>query len=445
MPSSDNRPLRVLHVVPMYGAELTNGSEYHARQLATRLVRRGIQVDVYTTRTAKLTSPFPLGLRWASDYPAGRVDDEGVRVTRFQTRPSLPRVVALTLSAAFLARWKLEERRYGVMLKGSENLIAYYERRARSRPALYDRLFQLCLGPWSRQLLRQAERVLSQYDLVQTGFVPFSLPVKIAALARRRRVPVVLLALFHPEDVYHHHRVFYDCFSSVDAILAQTAYSSALFRQLAPGANPVEVGPGVDSEAFLDPQVSGERFRARHGLGERRLVLFVGRKEHGKRYDLAVDAVDRLADDRVRLVMVGEDIDRKPLLSTRVLCLGRLPRAELIDAYDAADVLVAPSEHESFGMVFLEAWMRRKPVIGNAVSRPVAALISDGGDGFLCRDAEEISLRIRALLDDPGLARRLGESGHRKTMARHTWDAVTDRVAGLYENLVCRRRSAGGG
>ena len=423
----------------MYGAELTNGSEYHSRMLATRLVRRGLSVDVFTTCTARLTTPSPLALRWAADYPVGREDDEGVTITRFPARASLPPAVARMLSAAVLARWKMEARRHGTMLKGSAKLVAYHERCARTRPAVYDRLFQLCLGPWSPRLFEGVRQVLPQYDLVQTGFVPFSLPVRVAALARRQRIPVVLLALFHPEDAYHHHRVFYDCFSSVDAILSQTAYSTALFRRLAPGSNPVEGGPGVDSEAFLDPRVSGERFRARHGLADRRLVLFVGRKEHGKRYDLAVDAVDRLADDRIRLVLIGEDIDLKPVLSPRVVYLGRLPRAELIDAFDAADVLVAPSEHESFGMVFLEAWMRRKPVIGNAGCGPVAALLGEGEDGFLCRNSEEIALRIRSLLDDPALARRLGENGYRKTMAHHTWDAVADKVADLYGTLIERR------
>ena len=152
-----------------------------------------------------------------------------------------------------------------------------------------------------------------------------------------------------------------------------------------------------------------------------------------------MDAVDRLADDRIRLVLIGEDIDLKPVLSPRVVYLGRLPRAELIDAFDAADVLVAPSEHESFGMVFLEAWMRRKPVIGNAGCGPVAALLGEGEDGFLCRNSEEIALRIRSLLDDPALARRLGENGYRKTMAHHTWDAVADKVADLYGTLIERR------
>jgi glycosyltransferase involved in cell wall biosynthesis len=442
MPNSDSRPLRVLHVMPMYGAELSNGSEYYSRMLATRLVRRGVSVDVFTTCTARLTSPFPLAMRWAPDYPVGREEDEGVSVTRFHTRPSLPRLIARMLSTVILARWKMEDRRYGVMLKGSSNLIASYERRARSRPAIFDLLFRLSLGPWSRQLMSRVQQVLPKYDLVQAGFVPFSLPVQIAAQARRQRTPVVLLALFHPEDLCHHHRMFYDCFANADAILAQTAYSADLFRRLAPGSEPVEVGAGVDRESFLDAQVSGARFRARHGLGGQRLVLCVGRKEYGKRYDLAVKAVDGLADDQTQLVLIGEDIDRKPVHSPRVCYLGRLSRAELIDAYDAADVLVSPSEHESFGMVFLEAWMRRKPVIGNAGCGPVSALITEGEDGFLCRNAEEFARRIRLVLDDPALALRLGENGHRKAMMRYTWEAIAGKVADLYGTIVDRRRAS---
>jgi glycosyltransferase involved in cell wall biosynthesis len=184
--------------------------------------------------------------------------------------------------------------------------------------------------------------------------MPFALIWQVLTVAKAFRKPVVLLALFHPEDLYHHFRVYYRCFADAAAILAQTAYSAELFARLVPGARPVQVGPGVDDVVFSQPGISGHRFRAKHGLMGQKVVLYVGRKEPSKRYDLAVQAVDLLRNDDVKLVMIGADIDQQPIDSPRVLYLGSIAREDLLDAYDACDMFLLPSEHESFGMVFLE-------------------------------------------------------------------------------------------
>jgi glycosyltransferase involved in cell wall biosynthesis len=165
------------------------------------------------------------------------------------------------------------------------------------------------------------------------------------------------------------------------------------------------------------------------------MILYVGRKEHGKRYDLAVKAVGRLPGDSL-LVMVGRDIDGKKIESDRVRQLGLLPDDELAAAYEACDLFILPSLFESFGMVFLDAWLRGKPVIGNAACGAAASLISDGVDGFLCRDADEIASAARRLLEDPELAARLGDAGRAKTLADYTWDRVADRALDALQEIV---------
>jgi hypothetical protein len=164
-------------------------------------------------------------------------------------------------------------------------------------------------------------------------------------------------------------------------------------------------------------------------------MLYVGRKERSKRYDLAVDAVDMLPGDAV-LLMVGRDVDGKAIESERVVQLGWLSDEELAAAYEACDVFVLPSMFESFGMVYLDAWIRGKPVIGNKACGAAAALIDDGVDGFLCGDAREIASAARRLIDDPRLAARMGSRGQAKTLADYTWERVGDRALEALQGLV---------
>lgn len=428
--------MRALHIFPIFGPELTNGSEYHEYMLSKKLVELGVHVDVFTTCSQKFRPTSAFSLEWISDYDQDSVQVDGINICRFPTTFAIPATMGRVVSRLVFKRWQREEKQYGIMTKGSKNLEDYYHRRAISRPFVYDWLTLLGRGPHSVQLLASVFKSIRNYDVLLVGFMPFALICQITRIAKLFKKPVVILALFHPEDLSHHFKAFYRCFAKADAILAQTPYSVELFNRLFPGSKPLQVGPGVDDEAFNDTSVSGERFRAKYGLVGKKIILFVGRKEPSKRYDLAIEAIDLIDDERIRLVMIGGNVDGKPIFSPNVIYLERLSREDLLDAYDACDIFLLLSEYESFGMVFLEAWMRKKPVIGNRFCKPVASVIEDGEDGYLCASAEEIAERSAWLISNPALAKRLGEAGYKKVVERHTWDAIGRKVYDLYGQIV---------
>lgn len=424
--------MRILNVFPIYGAALHGGAEVYEYQLTQRLAGLGNTVEVLTTCTQRLRHTSAFTSRWARDVSPGAAHDGAVLVRRFAVSGSLPGPAGAAIGRAIFRRWAAED---GDPPDGDDAITAM-SRRALARPAVYDWLLTLARGPHSIGLVRALWQNAPQADVVLAGFVPFATLSYAARAAAAARRPLVLLPFFHPDDRYHHFRVFYRYFAQASAVLAQSPYSADLFRQLAPGANPVQVGVGIDPTELTARSISGARFRARHGLEGKRVVLFVGRKEAAKRYDLAVDAVTTLADERVVLVMIGQDVDGRPIGSAYTRYLGAVDRSELLDAYDACDVFVLPSGHESFGIVFLEAWMRGKPVLGNRHCRPVASVIDNGADGYLCGDASEFAARIRTLLDEPNHAAALGRAGRAKASGRYTWDAIAQRVHALCEGLV---------
>src|SRR5579875_401671 len=420
----------------MFGPDLVNGSERHEYLLSRKLVELGVLVDVLTTQTKNARQTSAFSSAWPRDYPERVEIIDGMRVERFPATFSLSPRIGHTVSRLMLRRWAREERRFGVMVKGSQNMFDYYYRRAIERPRIYDVMMVLARGPHCARLTARLARTIRRYDVLLVGFVPFALNWHVLAVARAWRKPVVLLALFHPDDLYHHFRSISWCFNRANAILAQTTYSMELFKRRFPASRPILAGVGVHLAEFDGGAQRGARFRKRYGLEGGKIVLFVGRKEYFKRYDLAIRAVDLVVDDRIRLVMIGRDVDRQPISSPRVTYLGEMPREDVIDAYHACDLLLLPSESESFGWVLLEAWACRKPVIGNRLCAPVAAVISDGQDGFLCTGADEMANRIARLIASPDLAQKLGQSGYEKTAAFYTWDAIGQRVRQLYTRLT---------
>ncbi|HQH27336.1 MAG TPA: glycosyltransferase, partial [Oligoflexia bacterium] len=95
----------------------------------------------------------------------------------------------------------------------------------------------------------------------------------------------------------------------------------------------------------------------------------------------------------------------------------------------SAQVLCLVSANESFGIAYLEAWNHRLPVIGvnNMTSR---CLIDDGINGILVPygDANQLAARISSLLENPTVARSLGEAGHRKLQQLFADDVAKRRI-----------------
>jgi glycosyltransferase involved in cell wall biosynthesis len=199
-----------------------------------------------------------------------------------------------------------------------------------------------------------------------------------------------------------------------------------LFPALSPRVRLVPLGPDED----LAPAPPREAARARLGVSGP-LALCVGAILNRRCAPELVRAVARLRTEYPSLVLdlAGEnrtepraDLDtlvRDQGLASRARLSGFVDEAGLADRYAAADVAVALSEYEGFGLPALEAVARgvplvaaRNPSLGEIFGE--AALLVDP------RDESAIADAIRRILGDGALAARLRHAG-RGLAARHSW------------------------
>ncbi len=110
-------------------------------------------------------------------------------------------------------------------------------------------------------------------------------------------------------------------------------------------------------------------------------------------------------------------------------------------ALQACDLLALPSVGEAFGIVFLEAWLAGKPVIG-ARTLAVSTVIDEYRDGLLAEpdDAGSLARQIAYLLDHPERRAAMGERGRAKVLANHTLPCITDRVEAIYQQVIDAHR-----
>jgi glycosyltransferase involved in cell wall biosynthesis len=387
--------------------------------------------------------------RYRFEWDGGEVSNARIVLERTWRPASDPRRLGIAVkSLGYTAGGRansihLDDDAVHVLRRDRKAWIAHLTDRALSRPWLFEALFFLLRAPLAPAMLWDLAAHIKKYDVILAQMTPYSTLNYAVAFGARGGVPVVLLPHFHSDDDFYHLRHYYHAFRRSAAVLAFSPSQKAFFESLGARAEVVG-GGGVDPAEFRSGDDSAGAFRQRLGLENTPLVLFVGRKAPSKRYDLLVQAVDFLnAHVACKLIMIGPDEDGQPIASANVVYLGRQERDVVVEAYRAADVFAMMSESESFGMVFLEAWMAGKPVIGNHACAAVADLIADGEDGFLCGDALECAEKIAQLILDPDLARRLGERGYDKAMREYTWDAIGDKVAAIYASVSAEARHDG--
>ncbi|HEY3272812.1 MAG TPA: glycosyltransferase family 1 protein [Methanocella sp.] len=178
---------------------------------------------------------------------------------------------------------------------------------------------------------------------------------------------------------------------------------------------------------------SGEKVRAALGIGDRFLLLYVGRLASGKRVDNLLRAMAMMKNERVALIVVGGGPERERLdalareldVADAVRFAGRVPDEELPDYYRACDVWVTASEHEGFCVPIVEAMATGKPVI----VPDVTAMPETGGDAGMTYQGGDLAAftrQVEALMSDRSLYDTL--AGHALRQAPgFSMDTVIER------------------
>ncbi len=136
-------------------------------------------------------------------------------------------------------------------------------------------------------------------------------------------------------------------------------------------------------------------------------------------------------DEMVRLQELREELG----IERVVTFLGAQDQDTLPYYYSAAEMVVMPSDYESFGMVALEAMACGTPVIASDVGG-LAYLVRHGQTGYRvpARNEKELAAKIVRLLTDEGLRRRMGERAA-CWAERFAWPRIADQIQEVYAEV----------
>lgn len=194
---------------------------------------------------------------------------------------------------------------------------------------------------------------------------------------------------------------------------------------------------GLDATPLYQPPPLADRLAPRPASQPGRHVLCPTRLEANKRPGLFLDALASMARP-VDAVLAGKgsladelaaSVDRLGL-GGRVELPGFVSDDDLVDLFhDALAVVYAPYD-EDYGFVTLQAFLAGVPVVTTDdsggvlewVEHEVTGLVTDGSP-------DAMGAALDRLVDDPDLARRLGEAG-RARVRDLSWERVVTTLLG---------------
>lgn len=253
-----------------------------------------------------------------------------------------------------------------------------------------------------------------------------------------------------------HYRIFLRCAAATERVLyrrpAVIAVSRGVQDELAVhyGVEPerVAVVPNAVDERVRLPTSERRRIRdevrAAHAIPAGTTVLLFVAAGDWKRKGLleVIEALALLPELPVHLLVVGQDdVEQyrghaaRSAVERRVTFCGFSTTAERY--YAAADIFVYPSAYEAFSLVSLEAAGAGLPLVVTRING-TEDLVRDGETGFFVeRDPADIAAKVRLLVEDKRLRRRMAASARERSMA-----FSREHVSGaILEYLEDRRRA----
>lgn len=145
----------------------------------------------------------------------------------------------------------------------------------------------------------------------------------------------------------------------------------------------------------------------------------------------------------IRLIVIGTPkkkghvikLIRSLGIAQHVTFTGRISHEEFVRQYARATMAVVPSVYEGFGLPAGEAMACGVPVI-STTGGALPEVVGDAGILVPPGDSDALENSILRLLDNPGLADRLGQAGYERVQKHLTWRAAAEKTVAAYRKVI---------
>ncbi len=303
-------------------------------------------------------------------------------------------------------------------------------------------------------LLQPIENELrkNHYDLIQLHDSQSVGTVQVANYIKHLKTPSILYqgVYFHPNRVKKIGQILFEQIGKtriqqvIRSCIAKTKQAGEYLHFFGyPNIEILPVGLEIDT---IDSNEKVIDIRSKYQLDrESILLLYIGRVEKRRNPKFILDICFALknAGTKCSLVMVGEG----PLttavksyasylgLNENIIFVNKVHQKEIASYYLSADILIHPSEHEIFGMVFLEAFHFGLPII--ALRSPGAETIIDHNiNGFLMDNLNtQLWIDVISKINTGGLLKNM-KTNCQKKASDFEWANLKEKYLAHYQRAL---------
>ncbi|MFA5134670.1 MAG: glycosyltransferase family 4 protein [Patescibacteria group bacterium] len=306
-------------------------------------------------------------------------------------------------------------------------------------------------------LFRKLKAIIER-EGIQMIHVGQILPIGTVALILKKRYKIPYLVYVYGQDLVIMRRSFRKMYlikkilSNASAVITNSSHTQA--RAITLGSDPrrtITVFPSPEGlvDTYVDQQYL-DYIVHKHNFYGKKIILTVGNLVQRKGHDIVLKILPSIIKKIPNLlyVIVGdgpyrtilEELIKKNHLNEYVKIFDRVSDEELPYFYRCSSVFVMPSralknssgeviDVEGFGMVYLEANLFGKPVIGGKTGG-VSDAIKDGQTGLLINpeDPHELSEAILKILSDKEYAHKLGRQGKEHAQNTYVWEREVKKL-----------------
>jgi glycosyltransferase involved in cell wall biosynthesis len=252
------------------------------------------------------------------------------------------------------------------------------------------------------------------------------------------------IASRRPPQLWRHTGLLESVSRHVDRFLSPSRFTAAMHRDRG-FARPVGHLPYFIERADDDWRQPAPRPH------DRPYILFVGRLEPIKGLQTLLPLWSRIAaESDVDLLIAGSGTMEPELRALaggnpRIRFLGAQPQGALGALYVHAIACVVPSlTYETFGIVMLEAFARKTPVIARRLGA-LPEVVEESGGGLTFASDEELAGAIATLARSPALRNELGERGYAAFVEKWTRQPHLSRYFDIIQEARASRARVAGG
>ena len=257
-----------------------------------------------------------------------------------------------------------------------------------------------------------------------------------------------ILPLFKKAGVRTVREIFRFCSRRCDVFVAPTKKVESILLSY-PVLCPVTVIPTGIKIGSYDKKMTEEeknKIREKLGVGDKKILLYLGRLAKEKNISLLLDYVSHIKRDDIAFVIVGDgpyrrelekDAEEKGLSCGMAVFTGMVNPEDVYKYYQTADLFINASQSETQGLTYIEALSASLPLLVR-YDKCLDGVVDNGYNGWTYSTEEEFDEYIETYFSIDNTQMR--ENARKKAM-EFSSTLFADRIETLYINEIEKKRN----